>query len=170
MKIFIAPLVIGTLALAGASPAAAQSKPATDQGVSVGVATTRNSTAERTSYKQTAQDETRIWQQKLDDLDAKTKVKATEAQTSASKDLDDAWTPNQDGVRSAGDGRRSGLGQRQSLLPDRFPQTCSGLEEAQSRGQVGEVTKSTRRPLHVTSRQLVPHSDFAYGRDRPIAC
>ncbi len=92
MKIFIAPLVIGTLALVGASPAAAQSKPTSDQGVSVGVATTRDSTAERSSYKQQAQDETRIWQQKLDDFDAKVKAKATEAQTSASKDLDDAWT------------------------------------------------------------------------------
>jgi hypothetical protein len=91
MKIFIAPLVIGTLALAGASPAAAQSKPLSDQGVSVGVAT-RDSTAERSSYKQKAQDEIRIWQQKLDDFDAKMKAKATEAQTSASKDLDDAWT------------------------------------------------------------------------------
>jgi hypothetical protein len=92
MKIFIAPLVIGTLALAGASPAAAQSKPSSDQGVSVEVATTRDATAERSSYKQKAQDETRIWQQKLDDFDAKVKAKATEAQTSASKDLDDAWT------------------------------------------------------------------------------
>jgi len=92
MRIFIAPLVIGTLALAGASPAAAQSKPASDQGVSVGVATTRDSTAERSSYKQKAQDETRIWQQKLDDFDAKVTAKTTEAQTSASKDLDDAWT------------------------------------------------------------------------------
>ena len=92
MKIFIAPLVIGTLALAGASPAAAQSKPSSDQGVSVEVATTRDATAERSSYKQKAQDEIRIWQQKLDDFDAKVKAKATEAQTSASKDLDDAWT------------------------------------------------------------------------------
>jgi hypothetical protein len=64
MKIFIALLVIGTLALSGASPAAAQSKPLSDQGVSVGVATTRDSTAERISYKQKAQDETRIWRQK----------------------------------------------------------------------------------------------------------
>jgi hypothetical protein len=92
MKIFIASLVIGTLAFAGASPAAAQSKPLSDQGVSVGVATTRDSTVERSSYKQKAQDETRIWQQRLDDFDAKLKAKATEAQTSASKDLDDAWT------------------------------------------------------------------------------
>jgi hypothetical protein len=92
MKIFIASLVIGTLAFAGASPAAAQSKPLSGQGVSVGVATTRDSIAERSSYKQKAQDETRIWQQKLDDFDAKIKAKATEAQTSASRDLDDAWT------------------------------------------------------------------------------
>jgi len=91
MNIFIAPLVIGTLALAGASPAAAQSKPLSDQNVSVGVAT-HDSTAERSIYKQKAQDEIRIWQQKLDDFDAKMKAKATEAQTSASKDLDDAWT------------------------------------------------------------------------------
>ncbi len=90
MNIFIAPLVIGTIALAGASPAAAQSKPASDQGVSVGVATTRDSTAERSSYKQKAQDETRIWQQNLDDFDAKVTAKTTEAQTSASKDLHDA--------------------------------------------------------------------------------
>jgi hypothetical protein len=92
MKIFIAPLVIGTLALAGASPAAAQSKPSSDQSISVGVAATRDSTAEKTSYKQKAQDEIRIWQQKLNDFDAKVQAKATEAQTSASKDLDDAWT------------------------------------------------------------------------------
>jgi hypothetical protein len=92
MNIFIVPLVIGTLALAGATSAAAQSKPASDQGVSVGVATTRDSNAERSSYKQEALEETRIWQQKLDDFDAKVKAKATDAQTSASKDLDDAWT------------------------------------------------------------------------------
>jgi hypothetical protein len=41
MKIFLAPLVMGTLALAGASPAVAQSKPLSDQGVSVGRRATR---------------------------------------------------------------------------------------------------------------------------------
>jgi hypothetical protein len=92
MKIFIASLVIGTLALAGASPASAQSKPSSGQGISVGVAATRDSTVEKSSYKQKAQEEIRIWQQKLDDFDAKVKTKATEAQTGASKDLDDAWT------------------------------------------------------------------------------
>jgi hypothetical protein len=92
MKISIVPLVVGTLALAGASPAAAQSKPLSDQSVSVGVATSRDSTAEKSSYKQKAHDEIRIWQQKLDGFDAKLRAKTTEAQTTASKDLDDAWT------------------------------------------------------------------------------
>jgi hypothetical protein len=91
MRIFIAPIVIGTLVLAGASPAAAQSKPASDQGVSVGVAGSRDSTAGRGSYTQKAQDDVRIWQQKLNDFDAKVQAKATGAQTKASKDLDDAW-------------------------------------------------------------------------------
>ncbi len=91
MRIFIAPLVIGTLALAGASPAAAQSKPVSGQGASVGMASSGDSMAERSSYRQKAQDEIRIWQQKLNDFDAKVEAKTTEAQTSVSKDLDDAW-------------------------------------------------------------------------------
>jgi hypothetical protein len=92
MRIFIAPFVIGTFALAGASAATAQTKPVSDQGVSVGVATSRDSAAEKSSYKQKAQDEVRVWQQKLNDFDTKVQAKATEAQASASKDLDDAWT------------------------------------------------------------------------------
>ncbi len=92
MRIFIEPLVIGTLAFAGASPAAAQSNPAPSQGVSVGVAATHDSTDERSSYRQMAQEEIRVWQRKLDDFDAKMQAKTTEAQTNATKDLDDAWT------------------------------------------------------------------------------
>jgi hypothetical protein len=91
MGVAIAPLLIGTLVLAGASPAVAQSKPASNQGTSVGVAHTRDAAAERESYTQKAQGEVRIWQQKLHDFDAKVRVKATEAQASASKDLDQAW-------------------------------------------------------------------------------
>ena len=92
MRIIVAPIVIGTLFLASMLPAAAQSKPASGQGTSVQVATTRDQTADRNSYTQKAQDEVRIWQQKLHDFDAKVQAKAAEAQTSASKDLDDAWT------------------------------------------------------------------------------
>ena len=91
MRFFIAPILIGTLALAATSPAAAQSKPASDQSVSVGTANSHDPAAERSSYTQTAQGEMKLWQQKLLDFDAKMQAKATEAKTRASKDLDDAW-------------------------------------------------------------------------------
>jgi hypothetical protein len=91
MRLFIAPIAIGMLAVAGASPAAAQSKPATNQGTSVGMSTTRDAAAERNSYTQRAQDEVRVWERKLHDFDGKAEVKATDAKASASKDIDDAW-------------------------------------------------------------------------------
>jgi len=89
MKTFIVSLVIGTLVLACLSPASAQSS---DRGTWVGVAETHDSKAEKSSYIQKAQDDIRIWQQKLDDFDTRMKGNTTDAQTSASKDLDDAWT------------------------------------------------------------------------------
>jgi hypothetical protein len=102
MKLLFAPMMIGMLALAGTSPAAAQSKP--DQGTSVGVATTHDSTTERSSYTQKARGEMQIWQKKLHDFDAKVQVNATDAQASASKDLDDAWTETKS---ASGDNRAS---------------------------------------------------------------
>jgi hypothetical protein len=89
MKVFFAPMMIGLLALAGASPAAAQSKP--ESGTSVGMSTTRDAASERSSYTQQAQDLVRTWEQKLHDFDAKVKVKATAEEASASKDLNSAW-------------------------------------------------------------------------------
>jgi hypothetical protein len=91
MRILINSLVIGALTLAGALPAAAQSKPASDKSTTVGIATTRNSADERVSYTQKAQDEMRIWQQKLNDFGTTMKAKATEAHTKGAKNLDDAW-------------------------------------------------------------------------------
>jgi hypothetical protein len=91
MRLFIAPMLLGTLALTGVSPAAAQSKPVSDKGTSVGVATARDPAAERSSYTQKAQDEVRIWEQKLHDFDAKVQASASGAKASAAKDLDDAW-------------------------------------------------------------------------------
>jgi hypothetical protein len=88
MRILFAPIVIGALALAGASPASAQSKPRAAPATSVGTAGGRDWAAERKSYTQQAQDATRIWQQRLHDFD----VKATSAQASVSKDLHIAWT------------------------------------------------------------------------------
>jgi hypothetical protein len=89
MKILIAPLVIAALALASTLPAAAQSKP--DNGTSVGMATTHDPAADRNSYTQKAQGEMHMWEQKLQDFNAKAETKATAAETSASKDLDSAW-------------------------------------------------------------------------------
>ena len=90
MRIFITPSLIGLLALAGAAPATAQSKP--DQGTSVAAATSVDPAAERNSYTNHAQGEMHIWEQKLHDFNAKVETNATEAQTSASKTLDNAWT------------------------------------------------------------------------------
>jgi len=90
MKLLFVPMMIGILAIAGTSPAAAQST--SDQGTSVGVAATHDSTTEMNSYRQKAQAEMQIWQKKLHDFDAKMQAKATDTQASASKDLDDAWT------------------------------------------------------------------------------
>jgi hypothetical protein len=91
MKLFIAPLLIGSLALAGVSPAAAQSKPASDPGTSVGMSPARDAATERSNFTQQARDEVRNWQQKLHDFDAKAQVKATAAEASASKELNEAW-------------------------------------------------------------------------------
>jgi hypothetical protein len=91
MRFFIAPMLLGTLALAGVSSAAAQSKPQPDKGTSVGLATTRDPAAERNSYTQKAQDEVRIWEQKLQDFNAKVQASASRAKAGATKDLNDAW-------------------------------------------------------------------------------
>ena len=90
MKIFVAPIVIGLLALAGAAPAAAQSTP--EKGTSLGAATTDDSAAERNNFTNHAQGEMNVWEQKLHDYNAKQKTNATEAETSASRNLDSAWT------------------------------------------------------------------------------
>ena len=92
MKLFVAPLLIGLLTLADVSPAAAQSKPASDQGTAVGLSTTRDATDERSTYTQQAQDEVRNWERKLNDFEAKANARATKAEAGASRDLDSAWT------------------------------------------------------------------------------
>lgn len=55
------------------------------------MATTRDPAAERNSYTQRAQDEVRIWEQKLHDFNAKVQASASEAKASATKELNDAW-------------------------------------------------------------------------------
>lgn len=91
VRFFIVLIVVGTLALAGVLPAAAQSKSKSDKGTSVGVATTRDPAAERSIFAQKAQEEVRIWERKLHDFDTKVQAGATDAKASVSKDLNDAW-------------------------------------------------------------------------------
>jgi len=90
MKIIIAPIVVGLLVLAGAAPAAAQST--SHKSTSVGAATTHDPAAERNNYTNHAQGEMDMWERKLHDFNAAVETNATEAQTSASKNLDSAWT------------------------------------------------------------------------------
>lgn len=92
MKILIAPIVIGMLAVAGISPTAAQSKPLSDKGTTVGVATAHDAAADRNSFTQQAQEEVRTWQTRLNDFNAKLGAKATKAEANASKGLENAWT------------------------------------------------------------------------------
>ena len=93
MRILIAPIVIGLIVLAGAAPTAAQSKP--EKGTSVRAVTTGDLAAERNNYTNHAQDEIRLWEQKLHDFSIKRKTDASEKQMSASKDLDSAWAETQ---------------------------------------------------------------------------
>ena len=134
MKPLFAPIMTGMLALAGTSPAAAQ--PKSDQGTSVGVATTRDSRTERSSYTQKALDEVRLWERKLQDFDAKVQVKATDAQASASKDLDDAWTETKSASSQLETAAEADWGQRQSFFQEGIRQTYLGLAQGQSRGQI----------------------------------
>jgi hypothetical protein len=91
MRFRFTPIIVGMLAISAASPVAAQSKPTSDHGVSVGAADSHDTVAERSSYTQSAQEEMKLWQQRLHDFDSKMRAKATEAKARASKDLDDAW-------------------------------------------------------------------------------
>lgn len=91
MGIFVASVVIGLLFLAGAAPVAAQSK--TDKVMSVGSATTDDPAVERNNFTNQAHEKMR--EQKLHDFSAKPKTNASEAQTSASRNLVSAWTETQ---------------------------------------------------------------------------
>ncbi len=93
MRIIIAATVIGLLALAGASPAAAQSK--NDKAMSVGSSTTDDPAAERNNFTNGAKDEMKIWEGKLHDYNAKRTTNATEVQAGASRNLNGAWRETQ---------------------------------------------------------------------------
>ena len=90
MRTLFVPIVIGMFTLAGAAPAAAQSKP--EKTTTVGATTTQDPAAERNNYTNNAQGEMRMWEQKLNDFNARVQTNVTESQTDASKSLYSAWT------------------------------------------------------------------------------
>ena len=97
MNYLIAATMIGSLALCGSQPTAAQTKPAEQQTTPVTPAgaaahpVPRDSSADRQSFTKRARDEVHAWQRTLAEFNAKLAAKATTAQAKASKDLDAAW-------------------------------------------------------------------------------
>jgi hypothetical protein len=93
MRILNASIVIGSLVLIGALPAAAgQSTPALGSGAPVRVAAGGDTTADRDTYTQKAKAEMQEWQQKLHDFSEKAEAKGKEAGNAAEVDLNKAWT------------------------------------------------------------------------------
>jgi hypothetical protein len=90
MRIFVALVSIGMLALGGAAPTAAQST--LDKPPAVGTATADDPAAERNTYTNHAQGEMHLWEKKLHDFNAQVETNTPEAQKSANKNLDNAWT------------------------------------------------------------------------------
>jgi hypothetical protein len=89
MKLLITAIVIAPLALAAALPAAGQTLSKPQQSTSIRLAAI--SDTERTTYTEKARAEMLVWQQKLHDFGERSKVKATDAQTKATNDLNQAW-------------------------------------------------------------------------------
>jgi hypothetical protein len=90
MRILIALVLIGMLALTGAAPAAAQAQ--LDKSASVGMATKDDRAAEMNNYTNHAQGEMNLWEQKLRDFNAGAVTNATDPQKSANENLNKAWT------------------------------------------------------------------------------
>ena len=97
MKYFIAATTMGMLALSGAQPAVAQTKPLTQATTPVVPSATaarpveRDAVADRQSFTQKAREDLQAWQKTLANFNAGLAAKATTAQAKASKDLNSAW-------------------------------------------------------------------------------
>jgi uncharacterized membrane protein len=92
MRIITTSIVIGSLMLIGALPAAGQSNPAPATSAPVGLAAGGNTPADRDTYTQQARDEMQKWQRKLHDFSEKAEAKGKEAANAAENDLNAAWT------------------------------------------------------------------------------
>jgi hypothetical protein len=88
-----ASIVIGSLVLIGALPAAAgQSTFSPSGSAPVRLAANGDSTVDRDTYLQKARDEMQEWRRKLHDFSAKAEANGKEAGNAAKTDLNKAWT------------------------------------------------------------------------------
>jgi Spy/CpxP family protein refolding chaperone len=92
----LGPLLFGVI---GTLPAAAQSIHPTQPTASFRVAAVADWKAERDIYIQKARDDVQAWQQKLHDLRQKARVKNSEANLTARRNFDTAWTEAEDASR-----------------------------------------------------------------------
>jgi hypothetical protein len=92
----LAPLLFGVI---GTPPAAGQSIHPTQPTASFRVAAAADWKAERDIYIQKARDDVQAWQQKLHDLRQKARVKNSEANLTARRNFDTAWTEAEDASR-----------------------------------------------------------------------
>jgi hypothetical protein len=89
-----ASILIGSLLLIGALPAAAggQSTIPPSASAHVRLAANANATVDRDTYLQRARDEMQEWRRKLHDFSAKAEANGKEAGNAAETDLNKAWT------------------------------------------------------------------------------
>jgi hypothetical protein len=92
----LAPLLFGVI---GTLPAAGQSIHPTQPTASFRVAAVSDWKAERDIYVQKARDEVQAWQQRLHDLRQKARIKNSEANLTARRNFDTAWTEAEDASR-----------------------------------------------------------------------
>jgi hypothetical protein len=94
MRMHTASIVIGSLVLIGALPAAAggQSTISPSASAPVRLAANGDATVDRDTYMQRARDEMQEWRRKLHDFSAKANANGKEAGNTAETDLNKAWT------------------------------------------------------------------------------
>jgi hypothetical protein len=98
MRTIAASIVIGSLMLIGALPAAGQSNPAPAASAPVGLAG-GNTAADRARYTQKARDEMQAWQRKLHDFSLRADASGKEMGNAADSDLNKAWTRTESASR-----------------------------------------------------------------------
>jgi hypothetical protein len=91
MRFLNASLVIGSMMVVGALPAAAQSPLAAGSQARVRLAAVSDPKVDKGTYTQKAQDDVQEWQQKLHKFSVKAEAKGQQDTIAAGHDLNEAW-------------------------------------------------------------------------------